>query len=80
VYSGYQGLTQLARCGLGEYGREVKDVDSKFMNRMSDLWEQLTSGEASRRTEEYIVIGRMRTALWPDLVGDLSILTNGYYG
>jgi len=55
-------------------------VDSKFMNRMSDLWEQLTSGEASRRTEEYIVIGRMRTALWPDLVGDLSILTNGYYG
>ena len=58
----------------------MKDVDTNFVDRMSNLWTQLTTGEASRRREEYMVIGRMRTAVWPDLVGDLTILTNGYYG
>ena len=81
VFSGYQGLTALARCGLGEYGKEVGDVDDDFVDRMSELWKLLMSAEGPRLQEEYMVIGGgMQTAMWPDLLGDLTILTNGYYG
>ena len=78
VYSGYQGLTQLARCGLGEYGKEVKDVDDEFVGRMSGLWKRLVSSEEPKLKEDYVVIGFARTAVWPDLLGDLTILTSGY--
>jgi len=78
VYSGYQGMTQLARCGLGEYGKEVKDVDDEFVGRMSGLWKQLMSNEEPKLKEDYVVIGFTRTAVWPDLLGDLTILTSGY--
>ena len=75
VYSGFAGLTQLARSGLGEFGKPVGDLNVSFAGRMTELWRSLSTSDTNEHLKHVTFTdgwSTYRTANWPDLKSDLG--------
>ena len=75
VHSGFAGLTQLARSGLGEFGKPVGDLNFSFAGRMTELWRSLSTSDTSGHLKHVTFTdgwSTHRTANWPDLKSDLG--------
>jgi hypothetical protein len=76
VYSGFAGLTQLARSGLGEFGKPVGNLDDGFARRMTDLWKSLSASDNNKHLKRVVIQeGRPhKIADWPDMMSDLKMV------
>jgi hypothetical protein len=74
--SGYQGLEQLARCCLAEYGQKKRSLDEGWvMRRMKPMWGVL--GHEGLNTNMYRVVELDGAAMWPDLENDADRMLGG---
>jgi len=83
MYTGMQGLQELARTGLEEYGTEVKTLNEETKKRLLDLSHRIPSvpNVAKKTKPEATRIPKTGpgwrpdryTCIWPDLMGDLTI-------
>lgn len=84
LYTGMQGLRELARTGLGEYGQKVMTLDADFAANLKDLSSRIPGlpADVAKKMkpdeEQYPIDYGWRwdksTCIWPDLVGDLASL------